>query len=454
MLTYKKKNVYAEADGEKLGRIFAYAEGYKAFMDAAKTERECVAYLVKEAEKAGFTPYRLGEKLNPGDKKYYNNRGKNIYFMRIGTKNPSEDGIRIMAAHIDSPRVDLKQNPLYQAADQAMFKTHYYGGIKKYQWTAIPLSIHGRIILADGSAKEVNIGEDEGDPVFYISDLLPHLAYKQIEKKLSEGIEGEELNVWAGSIPEKDEKENAVKLHVLKLLNEKYGMCEEDFLSADLCAVPAMKAKDVGFDRALIAAYGHDDRSCAYTAFTAVTEAKETDHTVIVALADKEEVGSDSVTGMTSQIMEDLIDAICASFNASPALARANSVCLSADVSAAYDETFSDAFEKNNSSFLSCGTTLMKFTGARGKSGSNDATVDVVGRIRKLFNDNGVYWQMGELGRVDLGGGGTVAKFIAKMNIDTVDIGVPVISMHAPYELISKADLYETAMAFNAFCKN
>lgn len=454
MLTYKKKNVYETADEEKIKKIFSYAEGYKDFMDAGKTERECVAYLVKKAEKAGFTPYVLGEKLNPGDKKYYNNRGKNVYFMRIGTKNPEADGIRIMAAHIDSPRVDLKQNPLYEAANQAMFKTHYYGGIKKYQWTAIPLSIHGKIILSDGTAKEINIGEDEGDPVFYISDLLPHLAYKQIEKKLSEGIEGEELNIWAGSIPEKGEKDEAVKLHVLKLLNEKYGICEEDFLSADLCAVPAMKAKDVGFDRALIAAYGHDDRSCAYTSFTAITEAKDTDHTVIVVLADKEEVGSDSVTGMTSQIMEDLINAICASFNASAAKARANSVCLSADVAAAYDDTFADAFEKNNSSFLSCGTTLMKFTGARGKSGSNDATVDVVGRVRKLFNDNGVYWQMGELGRVDLGGGGTVAKFIAKLNIDTVDIGVPVISMHAPYELISKADLYETAMAFNAFCKD
>jgi len=454
MLTYKKRNVYAEADEEKLGKIFAYAEGYKAFMNAGKTERECVSYLVKKAEEAGFTPYVLGEKLNPGDKKYYNNRGKNVYFMRIGTKNPEKDGVRVMAAHIDSPRVDLKQNPLYEAAEQAMFKTHYYGGIKKYQWTAIPLSIHGKMILSDGSAKEVNIGEDEGDPVFYISDLLPHLAYKQIEKKLSEGIEGEELNIWAGSIPEKGEKENAVKLHILKLLNEKYGMCEEDFLSADLCAVPAMKAKDVGFDRALIAAYGHDDRSCAYTAFTSVLEAKETDHTVIVALADKEEVGSDSVTGMTCQIMEDLIDAICASFNANPAAARANSMCLSADVSAAYDETFSNVFEKNNASLLSYGTTLMKFTGARGKSGSNDATVDLVGKVRKLFNDNGVYWQMAELGKVDIGGGGTVAKFIAKMNIDTVDIGVPVISMHAPYELISKADLYETAMAFNAFCRN
>jgi len=454
MLTYKKKNVYEEADGKKLKKIYSYAEGYKDFMNAAKTERECVAYLVKKAEKAGFTPYSLGEKLKPGDKKYYNNRGKNVYFMRIGTKNPAEDGVRIMAAHIDSPRLDLKQNPLYESAGQAMLKTHYYGGIKKYQWTAVPLSIHGRVILADGTAKEVNIGEDEGDPVFYVSDLLPHLAYKQVEKKLSEGIEGEELNIWAGSLPEKGEEKDAVKLHILKLLNEKYGMCEEDFLSADLCAVPAMKARDVGLDRALIAAYGHDDRSCAYTSFTAITEAKDTDHTIIVALADKEEVGSDSVTGMTCQIMEDLINAVCASFEVCPAATRAKSMCLSADVAAAYDGTFSDAFEKNNSGFLSCGTALMKFTGARGKSGSNDATVDFVGKIRKLFNDNGVYWQMCELGRVDLGGGGTVAKFIAKMNIDTVDIGVPVISMHAPYELISKADLYETAMAFNAFCKD
>jgi len=454
MLTYTKKNVYAEADEKKLGEIFSYAEGYKEFISSAKTERECVAYFVKKAEEAGFTPYTLGEKLNPGDKKYYNNRGKNVYFMRIGTKNPETDGVRIMAAHIDSPRLDLKQNPLYESADQAMFKTHYYGGIKKYQWTAIPLSIHGRIILADGTAKEINIGEDEGDPVFYVSDLLPHLSYKQNELKLGSAIDGETLNIWAGSIPEKDEKTNPVKLHILKMLNEKYGLCEEDFLSADLCAVPAMKARDVGLDRALIAAYGHDDRSCSYPAFTSIVNAKDKEHTLIVALADKEEVGSDSVTGMTCQIMEDLIDAICLSFGASPAAARANSMCLSADVAAAYDENFADVYEKNNSGILSCGTALMKFTGSRGKSGSNDATVDLVGKIRKLFNDNGVFWQMGELGKVDAGGGGTVAKFIAKMNIDTVDIGVPVISMHAPYELISKADLYETAQAFNAFCKD
>lgn len=454
MLTYAKKNVYEHADEKKLNDIFSYAEEYKAFMDCAKTERECVSYLIAKAEAAGFTPYRLGDKLSPGDKKYYNNRGKNVYFLRIGTENPQTDGVRIMAAHIDSPRLDLKQNPMYEVAGQAMLKTHYYGGIKKYQWTAIPLSLHGKIILADGSAKEICIGEDEGDPVFYVSDLLPHLSYAQNEKKLSEAIDGESLNVWAGSIPDKESKDYPVKLRILKLLNEKYGICEEDFLSADICAVPAMKARDVGLDRALIAAYGHDDRSCAYPAFTSILNASDKKHTLIVVLADKEEVGSDSVTGMTCRIMEDLLDAICSSFGANPAAARACSMCLSADVTAAYDDTFSDVFEKNNTGYLSCGTSLMKFTGARGKSGSNDATVDLVGKMRKLFNDNGVFWQMGELGKVDAGGGGTVAKFIARMNIDTVDIGVPVISMHAPYELISKADLYETAMAFNAFCKD
>lgn len=454
MLTYQKKNVFKESNKEQMDEIFAYAEEYKKFLDECKTEREAVKYLIAEAEKNGYTPYKLGEKLNPGDKKYYNNRNKNLYVMRIGTENPETDGIRIMAAHIDSPRLDIKQNPLYETSSQAMFKTHYYGGIKKYQWTAIPLSLHGKVMLADGTGIDVCIGESEDEPVFYVSDLLPHLAAKQNQKTLAEAIDGESLNVWIGSVPEKDEEKDSVKTHVLKLLNEKYGIVEEDFLSADLCAVPAFKSKDIGFDRALIGGYGHDDRCCSYPEFTAIMKTTDTKHTIFSILADKEEVGSDSVTGMSCDIMTDLLNAVADSFGANAAIMRANSACLSADVTAAYDSNFADVYEANNTANLSSGVALMKFTGARGKSGSNDATVEFVGKIRKLFNDNGVIWQMGELGKVDAGGGGTVAKFIAKLNIDTIDVGVPVISMHSPYEVISKADLYETEKAFIAFCKD
>lgn len=454
MLTYSRKNIYKDCDEAEMKEIFDYAEGYKKFLDKSKTEREAVKYLVEEAEKNGYTPYKFGDKLVSGDKKYYNNRNKNLYLMRIGSENPENDGIRIMAAHIDSPRLDIKPNPVYEANSQAMFKTHYYGGIKKYQWTAIPLALHGKIMLADGSGIDVIIGEDENDPVFYVSDLLPHLAAKQNEKKLAEAIEGEKLNIWIGSIPEKGEEKDAVKKHILKLLNKKYGIEEEDFLSADLCAVPAFKAKDIGFDRALIGGYGHDDRCCSYPEFTALMNAEGGKHTVFAVFADKEEVGSDSVTGMSCEIMRDFIKAVADAFGANEALVRANSMCLSADVTAAYDSNFKDIYEINNTGLLSCGVSIMKYTGSRGKSGSNDATVEYLGKIRKLLNDNNVVWQIGELGKVDAGGGGTVAKFIAKMNIDTIDVGVPVISMHSPYEMISKADLYATMKAFEAFCKD
>ncbi len=452
MLTYNRKNIFKEADEARLKEIFDYAEGYKKFLDASKTERDAVKYLVAEAEKCGFSEYKLGDKLNLGDKKYYNNRNKNLFLMRIGTLNPQEDGVRIMAAHIDSPRLDLKPNPLYEKNFQAMLKTHYYGGVKKYQWTAIPLALHGKVMLENGSSVDIVIGEDENDPVFYISDLLPHLAARQMEKKLSEGIDGEMLNIWVGSIPVKEESKEPVKQYILQILNEKYGIIEEDFLSADLCVVPAFKAKDVGFDRALIAGYGHDDRVCAYPEFTAITTAKDTSHTLFSVLSDKEEVGSDSVTGMSCDIMEDLINCVADSFNANRAMVRANSMCLSADVTVAYDSNFADVYEYNNSAFLSGGVALMRYTGSRGKDGSNDASIEFVGKIRQIFKAHNVVWQMGELGKVDAGGGGTVAKFIAKLNVDTIDVGVPVISMHAPYELVSKADLYSTAEAFNAFC--
>ena len=455
-LSYKRTNVYEVADEALMKNIFEYAKGYCKFIDEGKTEREACAYVAKEAEAKGYKPFEFGKKYKAGDKVYYNNRGKNLYLFRIGTEDVRKDGIRILASHIDSPRIDFKQVPLYEAESIAFAKTHYYGGIRKYQWAAIPLALHGAVVLRDGSVIEVKIGEDDTDPVFYISDLLPHLAAKQNAKPLGEGLGGEDLNIWLGNIPytaAEDEKDKTVKENLLRILNEKYGMVEEDFLSAELSLVPAFKARDIGFDGALIGAYGHDDRVCSYPAYTALFDEESDKHTVMVVLADKEEIGSEGTTGMQSAIFGDLIDAIAASFGATGAEVRARSKCLSADVNAAYDPNFRDVCEPLNSTYLSCGAGITKFTGARGKSGSNDASAEFMGEIRKLFNDNGVIWQTGELGKVDVGGGGTVAKFVANMNIDTVDIGVPVVSMHSPFEVISKADLYEEYLAFRAFIK-
>lgn len=455
-LAYKRTNVYEKADEKLMKEIFDYAEGYKTFLDEGKTEREVCTYVVAQAGKAGYKPFTFGTKLKAGDKVYYNNRGKSLYLMRIGKADVAKDGIRIVASHIDSPRIDLKQVPLYEAEGIALGKTHYYGGIRKYQWATIPLSLHGAVILKNGEKLEVRIGEDENDPVFYISDLLPHLAAKQNARPLGEAIEGEGLNIWFGNVPyvgAENEKDKTVKENVLKILNEKYGMVEADFLSAELSLVPAFKARDIGFDRALIGAYGHDDRVCSYPAYTALFDENSDEHTVMVVLADKEEIGSEGVTGMQCAVFTDLIDEIAASFGASSAAVRANSMCLSADVNAGYDPNFPEVLEKNNATYLSHGAGVTKFTGARGKSGSSDADAEFVGYLRKLFDDNGVVWQTGELGKVDVGGGGTVAKYVAKMNISTIDIGVAVISMHAPYEVVSKADVYETYLAFRAFIK-
>ncbi len=451
-LCYKKESVYAKSSPEKISEMFRYAEGYKQYLDRAKTEREAVAVSVEMAEAAGFTPYRLGEILKPGDKKYFNNRGKGIFLFRIGTAPIEETGIRILAAHIDSPRLDLKQVPLYEEGGMSFLKTHYYGGIKKYQWTATPLALHGVIVKKDGEILNISVGEKEEDPVFYINDLLPHLGAEQAQKPLGSAIPGESLNVLVGSRPIDEDTEGAIKLNVLRILNEMYGITEEDFLSAEISAVPAFKARDVGFDRALIGAYGHDDRVCAYPALTAIFEA-ETDRTVLTALVDKEEIGSEGVSGMQCAILKDLMDAIARALSADPAAVRLASACLSADVNAAYDPNFAEVYEKRNSAILSCGTTMSKYTGARGKSGTSDASAELVGMVRRIFDENGVVWQTSELGKIDIGGGGTVAKYIANLNIDTVDMGVPVISMHAPYEVVSKVDVYTTHEAFVAFCK-
>lgn len=453
-LTFSKKNVYEAADDEKMQKIFDYAEGYKAFLNAAKTEREAVRRGIAMAETEGFRAYTLGEKLQPGDCRYYNNRDKNLFLFRVGEENLEEDGIRILAAHIDSPRLDLKQNPLYEDSGMGFLKTHYYGGIKKYQWTAIPLALHGVVVTADGKNVDVVIGEDSADPVFYVNDLLPHLAQEQMARTMASAIPGESLNILVGGIPFADDKaDNKIKLNILRILNEKYGICEEDFISAELCAVPAFPARDIGFDRAMIGAYGHDDRVCAYPEITAILAAKETKHTVMSILADKEEIGSIGVTGMQNCLLRDMIDLISTARGACPAVVRAHSMCLSADVNAAFDPNFPEVYERRNSAMISCGTTMSKFTGSRGKSGTSDASAEFVGKVRRIFAENGVMWQTSELGKVDCGGGGTVAMFLANMNIDTVDLGVPVISMHAPYEVVSKADLYTTHEAFVAFLK-
>lgn len=451
-LAYKKKNFFEIASKEEIVACNEYAKGYMKYLDAAKTEREAVDEAIKIAESYGYLPYRLGAPVKAGDKLYYNNRGKNLFVIRVGTES-LENGIRISAAHVDSPRLDLKPNPAYEDGGFAFFKTHYYGGIRKYQWVATPLALHGSIVKADGSIVKINIGEDENDPIFYINDLLPHLGSAENEKPLGSAIPGERLNILIGSEPLADEDADAVKMNALKLINEKYGIVEEDFLSAEISAVPAAKARDVGFDRSLIGAYGHDDRVCAYPALTALLECENTDHTLMCILADKEETGSDGNTGMQSELFLDIIKELSDSLGANTTLVKANSKCLSADVSACYDPNFADVYEKNNSALVNCGVTICKYTGARGKSSTNDASAEMMAWIRSIFAKGEVLWQVAELGKVDAGGGGTVAKYISVHNIDTVDLGVGVISMHAPYEVIAKSDLYMTYKALCAFNK-
>ena len=453
-LSYKKKNVYEEADAEKIRKIFDYSEGYKEYLDLSKTEREAVEHSIFLAEQNGYTEYKLGDKLSVGDKRYLNHHGKSLFLFKIGSGDIAKGGINIIAAHIDSPRIDLKQIPLYEDSGMCFFKTHYYGGVKKYQWTSIPLAMHGVVIREDGTKVNISVGESADDPIFCISDLLPHLGKHQLSETLENAVKGENLNIVVGGLPYDDsEVSEKIKLTVLSLLNEKYGIGEEDFLSAEISLVPAFMARDLGFDRALIASYGHDDRVCAYPALTALFADKGEEKTSMVILADKEETGSDGVTGMQSSLLVDIIDMIAAVQGISGSVVRAHSKCLSADVAACYDPNFAEAYEKRNSAMLSCGTCMSKYTGARGKSGTSDASAELVGYVRKIFLENGVIWQTGELGRVDFGGGGTVAKYIANQNIETVDIGVPVLSMHAPYEIVSKADVYSTYEAFCAFLK-
>lgn len=450
-LFLQRKNGYNRIESDEEKKIFSFADEYKSFLNAAKTEREAVVYAVKELEKNGFVEYRKGMELKAGDKIYRNNRGKAVLAAVIGTA-PISDGVRLCAAHIDSPRLDLKQNPLYEDSELALFKTHYYGGIKKYQWTTIPLSLHGVIIKADGETVSVNIGEDDNDPVFCVTDLLPHLATEQMSRTANKLIRGEDLNLLIGSIPFRDdETSEAVKLNIMNILFEKYGITEADFISAELEAVPAFKARDIGFDRSLIGGYGHDDRCCAFPALMATVDCKNPVHTAVTVLTDKEETGSDGNTGLCSDYLRYFIADIADSFGENGRDVLSASECLSADVNAAFDPTFAEVNERNNCAYVNKGVCITKYTGARGKSGTSDASAEFAGRIRRLMDSKNVIWQTGELGKVDAGGGGTVAAYIANLNVDTIDMGVPVLSMHAPYEVISKLDLYMAYKAFAAF---
>ncbi len=452
-LCYKADNAGATLSDEEIAKADAFAEGYKKFLNEAKTEREATQVVLSQAKEKGFQEFVPGKKYEAGDKLYYVNRDKAIILAVVGKKGIDE-GVKIAAAHIDSPRLDLKPNPLYESDEIALFKTHYYGGIKKYQWVAIPLALHGVIVKKDGTKVTVKIGEEESEPKFVISDILPHLGAEQGKRTLSEGISGEELNVIVGSRPFKsDEGSELVKLNILKLLNEKYGIVESDFLSAELEVVPAFKADDIGFDRSLIGSYGHDDRVCAYPAAMAAFDVEAPDYTVISVLTDKEETGSDGNTGLQSSYLKYFIAYLAKANGLEVYQVLSKSECLSADVNSAYDPTFNSVFEKNNTSYLNKGVVITKYTGARGKSGTSDASAEYMGKIRAMLDKANVVWQIGELGKVDAGGGGTVAKYIANLDIDVVDLGVPVLSMHAPYEVISKLDLYMAYKAFYAFFK-
>ena len=448
-LLYNPKNGWDRLPQEEEAPLEAYCTAYKAYLDAGKTERCCVKESIRQAEALGFRAYERGMTLKPGDKVYRNNRDKMLMLAVIGTAG-MEHGARITAAHIDSPRLDLKPNPLYEEAELGYLKTHYYGGIRKYQWVTIPLELRGVVALRDGQVVEVAIGEGE-EPKLVINDLLPHLGAEQSKKTLAEGIGGEQLNILIGSRPMEGDDTERVKTQLLRLLYEKYGFTEEDFISAELEAVPAVNAVDIGLDRSMIGAYGHDDRVCAYAALKALFDMEKVpEKTAVCVLADKEEIGSDGVTGMQTAAFDTFMDDLCEALGTPLKACLERSFCLSADVTAAYDPNFGDVYEKRNSARLGYGVGLCKYTGSRGKGGASDASAEVVAFARRVFDEAGALWQMAELGKVDAGGGGTVAKYMANRNIDTLDAGVPVLSMHAPFETVSKLDCYMTYKAMKA----
>ena len=443
------KNGYARITPEQREEMNAYCRRYMAFMDACKTEREATAWAVREAEKRGYKPFAPGMDVKPGDKIYYNNRDKAIALAVIGTDSLTK-GVNICAAHVDSPRMDVKPNPLYEDSQIAYFKTHYYGGIKKYQWPTVPLAIHGVVYRKDGTVITVTIGENDNDPVLMVTDLLIHLAADQMQKPLAKGIEGEQLNVILGTEPIEGEGADLVKLNVMKWLNEKYGLIEEDFLSAELTVVPAGRCREVGLDRSLLAAYGHDDRVCAYAELDSLFAIETPTKTAVCILADREEVGSMGISGMQSHYFEHFIGGLCDAQEVKLEDCFANSFCLSADVTNAFDPNFAETCDRRNNAQLNYGVAVCKYTGSRGKSGASDASAEAMGHVRSTLDNAGVIWQTATLGKVDQGGGGTVAAYMANRNIVTVDAGVPVLSMHAPIELVSKLDCYETMLACKA----
>ena len=443
------KNGFTKLTAEQRAEMENYAKRYMAFMDACKTEREATTWAIAEAEKLGFKPFAPGMEAKPGDKIYYNNRDKAIALAVIGSESLA-NGANICAAHVDSPRMDLKPNPLYEDSEIAYFKTHYYGGIKKYQWVTIPLALHGVVYRKDGSMVTITIGEDDNDPVLMVSDLLPHLAADQMQKTAGKVIAGEQLNVILGTEPLEGEGGDLTKLHILKLLNEKYGLIEADFLSAELTIVPAGRCREVGLDRSLIGAYGHDDRVCAFAELDSLFAIDVPTKTAVCILADKEEIGSVGISGMQSQYFEHFMGGLCDAQGVKLEDCFAKSFCLSADVSNAHDPNFAEVSDRRNNSALNYGVAICKYTGSRGKGGASDASAEAMGHIRTTFDTAGVQWQIATLGKVDQGGGGTVAAYMANRNIVTVDAGVPVLSMHAPIELVAKYDCYMTMLACKA----
>ena len=446
-LFYEQKNGYDLIGTDERIKMENYSAAYMSYLNDARTEREAVKLAIELAEAKGFKEYKVGSELKPGDRIYRNNRGKALMLAVIGEKCLCEGAV-IAGAHVDAPRIDLKQKPLYETDELAYFKTHYYGGIKKYQWVTIPLELHGVVALKNGELVDIAIGRDADDPQFVITDLLPHLAKDQASKTMAEGITGEGLNILIGSAPYAGEGSDRVKLAVMSILNDRYGICEEDFLSAELTAVPAFDVREIGLDRSLIGGYGHDDRVCAFAELQAMFDMDEVpSKTCVCLLADKEEIGSMGVSGMQSQAFECFMEDLCEQQGASLRRCFENSFCISADVNNAFDPNFPEVSEKRNEAKLNYGVGICKFTGARGKSGTSDASAEVVAHLRRIFADNSVVWQMCELGKVDQGGGGTIAQYMANRNIDTIDAGVPVLSMHAPFEVVSKLDCYMTYKA-------
>ena len=458
-LSYEKKNVYEAISDKEKADMLALCDEYRVFLDEGKTERECVEKAVKMAEANGFKPLDSFNTLKAGDKVYKLNRGKNILLTIVGTEDITT-GINLVGAHIDSPRLDLKQNPLYESNGMALLKTHYYGGIKKYQWPTIPLAIHGVIFTRDGEKITLNIGEKDTDPVFCITDLLPHLAKDQMVKKMTDGIEGENLNILIGGMPVKtDEVGEKVKFAILKLLNDRYGITERDFLSAEIEIVPAFKARNVGLDESFIGAYGQDDRVCAFTTLKGIFDTENPKKTAMAILVDKEEIGSTGNTGMLSAFFEMTVAEIIEKITGKCTVTDynkviVNSACLSSDVGAAVDPNYEIVSEKKNAAFAGSGMVLMKYTGSRGKSGSSDASAEFVYKIGKILDDNNVIWQTSELGKVDQGGGGTIAQYVANLNMDVIDCGVPVLSMHSPFEVTAKSDIYMAYRSYVAFYKD